>query len=225
VEFVGHPLMDVLKNWEVEKRGKRKQEFSGNPLVTLLPGSRGKEVSSLLPVMIRAAEMVKEKRPQAHFLLPLAPTIAKEEVKKFLGGFSSLTIVEGKTYEAISGADLALVTSGTATLETALLGKPMVIVYRLSPLSYWIGRMLIRVKCVGLANIVAGKKIVPELIQKDACGEKIAAEALKILSDSNYRENMAAELSAIRGKMGNAGAARRVAQIALELSGSDPSRP
>jgi lipid-A-disaccharide synthase len=173
---------------------------------------------------MRAAEILKEKNPQAQFLLPLAPTISREEVQELIpASFSGLTILEGKTYEAISRADLVLVASGTATLETALLGKPMVIVYRLSLPSYWIGRMLIRVKCIGLANIVAGKKIVPELIQNDVCGEKIAAEALRILSDPHYRENMAVELSAIRGKMGKTGAAKRVAQIALELSESSPN--
>ncbi len=218
VEFVGHPLMDVLNGWEAGKK-----EFSGDPVVTLLPGSRAKEVSSLLPAMIQAAEILKEKKPQARFLLPLAPTIGREEIERLLGDFPALTIVEGKTYKAISAADLAIVASGTATLETALLGKPMVIVYRVSAPTYWIGRMLIRVKCIGLANIVAGRKIVPELIQKDACGEKIAAEALKILTDSNYRKTMAAELSALRGKMGNAGTATRVAQIALELAGSPPN--
>jgi lipid-A-disaccharide synthase len=176
--------------------------------------------------MIRAAEILKERRPEARFLLPLAPTIAREEVRRFVPeGLSFLTVVEGKTYEAIAAADLVLVASGTATLETALLGKPMVIVYRLSLPSYWIGRMLIRVKCIGLANIVAGKKIVPELIQKDACGEKIAAEAHKILAEASYRENMSAELAAIRGKMGKTGAAARVARIALELSGAHSQRP
>lgn len=224
VEFVGHPLMDVLGGWGAENKGNGKKEFSGDPIVALLPGSRGKEVSSLLPAMIQAAEIIKEKNPQARFLLPLAPTIGREEVQGLLGGFSAVTVIEGKTYEAISAADLAIVASGTATLETALLGKPMVIVYRVSAPTYWIGRMLIRVKCIGLANIVAGRKVVPELIQKDACGEKIAAEALKILSDSTYRENMTAELSAIRGKMGNAGAATRVAQMVLELAESHPNR-
>jgi lipid-A-disaccharide synthase len=223
VEFVGHPLMDVLRDWEAAKRESGKQEFGGKPLITLLPGSRRKEISSLLPEMIRAAEILKEKRPEAQFLLPLASTIARGEAQKFIpAGFPSLTIVEGRTYEAISAADLAIVASGTATLETALLGKPMVIVYRVSSPSYWIGRMLIRVKCIGLANIVAGKKVVPELIQKDACGEKIAAEASKILSDSIYRQNMTAELSDIRGKLGKTGAAFRVAQISLELTGPTP---
>jgi len=225
VEFVGHPLLDVLEKWEAGKAGRGEKEFTGEPLVALLPGSRGKEVSSLLPEMIRAAELLKKTWPQAHFLLPLATTIGLEEAQKFIpAGFPALTILEGKTYDAVAAADVVIAASGTATLETAILGKPMVIVYRVSSPSYWVGRMLIRVKYIGLANIVAGKKIVPELIQKEACGEKIAAEALKILSDSEYREAMTADLADIRKKLGKPGAAVRVAQIALQLAGAKPVR-
>ena len=223
VEFVGHPLLDTLEKWEA---GRGAKEFSGEPLITLLPGSREKEVSALLPEMIRAAEFLRQKRPRAHFVLPLASTIRREEVEKFIpAGFPALTIVEGKTYAALAAADLAIVASGTATLETAILGRPMVIVYRVSFPSYWIGRLLIRVPCVGLANIVAGKKIVPELIQKEACGENMAAEALKILSDSKYREGMEADLAGIRKKLGESGAAGRVARIALNLAGAATVRP
>jgi lipid-A-disaccharide synthase len=173
--------------------------------------------------MIRAAELLKKTWPQAHFLLPLATTIGREEAQKFIpAGFPALTILEGKTYEAVAAADVVIAASGTATLETAILGKPMVIVYRVSSPSYWVGRMLIRVKYIGLANIVAGKKIVPELIQNDACGENIAAEAQKILTDSQYREAMAADLADIRKKLGKPGAAVRVAQIALKLAEATP---
>ena len=218
-EFVGHPLMDVLEKWEAKKRTDGGRKFGGGPLIALLPGSREREISSLLPEMIRAAEILKRKSPALKFLLPLASTIGREKVRKWIPeDFPDLTILEGETYEAIAAADLVVVASGTATLETALLRKPMVIVYRVSFPSYWIGRLLIRVKCIGLANIVAGRKIAPELIQKDASGEKIAAEALKILSDTPYRENMETALADIRKKLGKTGAAARVAAIALELA-------
>jgi len=230
VEFVGHPLMDVLENWEGKKTAEGERELTGDPLIALLPGSREKEISSLLPEMIRAMEILKRKRPELKYLLPLAPTIRREKVAKFIPGNSpELTILEGRTYEAIAAADLVIVASGTATLETALLGKPMVIVYRVSSPSYWIGRLLIRVKCIGLANIVAGRKIAPELIQKEASGEKIAAEAERILSDSRYREEMKDALAEVRKKLGKTGAAFRVAEIALELigksSGAEPIAP
>jgi lipid-A-disaccharide synthase len=220
VEFVGHPLMDVLEKWEVQKASGRQRKFAGDPLVALLPGSREKEISSLLPEMIRAMEILKRKRPGLKILLPLAPTIARAKAEKFIPGSSpDLTILEGETYEAIDAADLVVVASGTATLETALLRKPMVIVYRVSSPSYWIGRLLIRVKFIGLANIVAGRKVAPELIQKEATGERIASEAERILADAGYRETMKASLAEVRKKMGKSGAALRVAEIALDLVG------
>ncbi len=226
VEFVGHPLLDVLEKWEAGKEVRGAEAFSGAPLIALLPGSRAKEVSSLLPEMIQAALLIRQERPGARFVLPLASTISRKELERFVPAeFPALTIVEGKTYEAVAAAELTIVASGTATLETALLGKPMVIVYRVSPASYWIGRMLIRVKCIGLANIVAGRKVVPELIQKEACGDRIAAEALKILSDSQYRDAMTADLADIRKKLGKPGAAVRVAQMALQLAGVKPVGP
>jgi lipid-A-disaccharide synthase len=218
VEFVGHPLMDVLVSWEEEQRGKGRETFGGDPLIALLPGSRGKEISSLLPEMVRAAGFLLREKPQARFILPLASTIHREDVEKYLPQeFPALTIVEGKTYEAVQAAEVAIVASGTATLETAILGRPMVIVYRVSPLSYWIGRALVHVNCIGLANIVAGRKIVPELLQGEACGENISAAALKILSEAEYRETMIAGLKEVREKMGAPGAAARVAQIALKM--------
>jgi lipid-A-disaccharide synthase len=126
-------------------------------------------------------------------------------------------VVEGKTYEAIMAADLVIVASGTATLETAILGKPMVIIYRVSPFSSWVARAMVKVSWVGLVNIVAGKNVVPELLQKEATGEKIAAAAAKIWDDSAYRLEMLRELAEVREKLGTPGAAERVARIALEM--------
>jgi lipid-A-disaccharide synthase len=218
VEFVGHPLMDVLGTWENGRTGKGGEAFGGDPLIALLPGSREKEISALLPEMVRAAELLLREKPRARFILPLASTIHRVDVEKYLPPeFPALTIVEGKTYEAVQAAEVVIVASGTATLETAILGRPMVIVYRVSPLSYWIGRALVHVNCIGLANIVAGKKIVPELLQGEACGKKISAAALKILNEPEYRETMIAGLKEVRTKMGGRGAAARVAQIALKM--------
>jgi lipid-A-disaccharide synthase len=221
VEFVGHPLLDALEKWEAGRRGRKGEDFAGEPLIALLPGSREKEVSSLLPEMVRAADILKRDFPQMRFLLPLASTIGREFAEQYIPpDFPELTLVEGKTYEAVAASDLAIVASGTATLETALLGKPMVIVYRVSPVSFWLGRALIRVKSIGLANIVAGKGVVPELIQEEACGERIAEETRKILSDPERRRKMEAALTDVRKKLGAPGAAARVARIALELTGS-----
>ena len=217
VEFVGHPLLDVGELTQTENSPSPEQ-WAGEPLVALLPGSRGREVKSLLPEMIRAARILEMKKPGIRFILPVAPGFKTQELRQIVQNSTlSIIIVEGRTYEAIRAAELAIVASGTATLETAILGKPMVIVYRVSPLSYGVGKMLIRVKQVGLVNIVAGKKVVPELLQGEATGERMAAEALKILEDEPYRREMLRSLAEVRTQLGAPGAANRVARIALEM--------
>ncbi|MFZ3055376.1 MAG: hypothetical protein WA098_01325, partial [Smithella sp.] len=147
-----------------------------------------------------------------------ADTLQKTEVVEFISGSRvKVKVVSGQTYDVVSCADLALVASGTATLETALLKVPMVIVYKLSLLSYAIGRLIVDVKNIGLVNIIAGKTIVPELIQKDASGKRIAEEALAILKNGEKRQEIIKELEAIRGRLGEPGAARRAAQIACDM--------
>lgn len=226
-EFVGHPLLDVLDVSKEETSPVERGEWRGNPLIAILPGSRTKEVKSLLPSMARAAGIIMKKKPGARFILPIAPTLSLPEVKE-IWQYPSIPIefVEGQTYQAIKAADLAIVASGTATLETAILNTPMVIVYHVSPVSYWVGRALVKVNWVGLVNIVAGRGVVPELLQKEANGERIAAEALKILDDESYRKEMIQGLAEVRGKLGTAGAAERVAKMALEMIGENfPHRP
>jgi len=218
-EFVGHPLMDSLGPGENAARIPPEEEgFRGEPLVALLPGSRHREVFSLLPEMIRAAQIITREKAGARFLLALAPTIDEQEVKEILPPAGPrIEVVKGKIDRVLSASDLVLVASGTATLETAIRGKPMVIVYRVSPLSYWTGRAMIRVKWIGLANLVAGRSLVPELIQKEATGEKMAAEALRILEDEPYRRTMIQGLAEVRQKLGSPGASERVARMALEM--------
>jgi lipid-A-disaccharide synthase len=218
VEFVGHPLLDLVGLHQQEIAFPHVEEWKGDPLVTLLPGSRTKEVKSLLPGMMRAVEVIRENKPGAKFILALAPGLSIQEVKKFLtSSTATVTIVQGQTYRAIQAADLVLVASGTATLETAILAKPMVILYQVSSLSYWIGKALIKINWIGLVNIVAGKRVVPELLQEAAQGEYIAAEALKILEDESYRQEILQGLAEVRAKLGTPGAAERVAKMALDI--------
>jgi len=218
VQFVGHPLLDVLgsKHWTDSFRDNF--EFNGGPLIALLPGSREREIKYLLPEMVRGAQILLRQKPEAKFILAAAPTINIQGLKKILATQPvDITVVEGQTYQAIMAADLVIVASGTATLETAILGKPMVIVYRVSSLSYWVGKVMVKVGSVGLVNIVAGKNVVPELLQGEAKGERIAAEALKILDDEAYRMEMLRRLAEVREKLGTPGAAERVAKTALEM--------
>jgi len=130
-----------------------------------------------------------------------------------------IRLVAGRTHEVLSAADAAIVASGTATLETALLVKPMVIVYKVSPLTFFLGKRVVRVKHIGLANIVAGRTVVPELIQQDFTAERVADEVTRILVDQNVRDTMIRELSEIRARLGNPGAARRAARLACDMLG------
>jgi lipid-A-disaccharide synthase len=220
-EFVGHPLLDVLAFPAARGSLSLDHAESGGELVIgLLPGSREREIKSLLPEMVRAAEIIAREKPGTRFILPAAPAVDVKELEKFFHPHPvSISVVEGPAHKAITAAAMVIVASGTATLEAAILEKPMVIVYQVSLLSYWIGKAMVKVDWVGLVNIVAEKKVVPELLQEEARGERIAAEALRILNEETYRRGMVAELARVRKKLGQAGAAERVARMALEMIG------
>jgi lipid-A-disaccharide synthase len=219
VNYVGHPLLDMVKLNYSKQESRKKFGLAENKItIGILPGSRLSEVGKLMPELLRASEILAQKMPEVQFVLPLADTLEEKIITKIISGFNvKVKIISGHTYDVISCADLALVASGTATLETALLGIPMVIVYKISLLSYLIGRLIVDVKNIGLVNIIAGKTIVPELIQGDACGKRIAVEALAILTNEEKKQEMIKELMAIRARLGEPGAAIRAAQIACDM--------
>ena len=219
VNYVGHPLLDMVKLNYSKQESRKKFGLSEDEItIGILPGSRTSEVRILMPELLRAAQILKREMPDLQFVLPLADTLEETSVTEIISGFNvKVKVVSGHTYDVISCADLALVASGTATLETALLGVPMIIVYKISLLSYFIGRLFVHVKNIGLVNIIAGKTIVPELIQGDASGKRIAAESLSILKNGERRQKMIKELEAIRARLGEPGAARRAAQIACDM--------
>jgi lipid-A-disaccharide synthase len=220
--FVGHPLLDILDEGLSREEARRRLGVSPDTLfIGLLPGSRGREVKVLLPPLLGAAEIIAGDFPVSRFIIPLASTIGKEGVQSFIRKRQlPLEVVEGRTFEVMKAADLLLVASGTATLEAAIAGCPMVIIYRLSPITYLIGRILVKVKCIGLANIVVGKKVVPELIQGEVTPQRIALEAKKILQDHAKTKEITDEFKLIANKLGGKGASQRVARIALQMMGA-----
>ncbi len=222
VEFVGHPLLDILDAGLSRKEARRRLGVSPESLlIGLLPGSRDREIKSLLPPLVGAAEIINRDFPSCRFILPLASTIKRDLVQACIAGSEvPLEVVEGRTFEVMKAADLLLVVSGTATLEGAIAGVPMVIIYRLSPFSYLIGRILVKVQYIGLANIVVGKKVVPELIQGEVTPQRIAHEAAKILRDPAKKKKIENEFELIQDKLGGMGASQRVARIALQMMGA-----
>jgi lipid-A-disaccharide synthase len=219
VHFVGHPLMDrEVKEQNTSKEIIAIKQSSGNPVIGLLPGSRKGEINTLLPIMLKAAVIIKKKLPSAQFIIPLAPGIERDFISSMLAQTKvKLRMTTDCFYETLEACDMAIVASGTATLETAVMLKPMIIIYKVSLLTYLIGKMLIRVPFIGLANLVAGKKIVPELIQNDATPEKIAAETTAILNDPHRLEEIKTDLAAVKKALGEEGASKEVASLAYEM--------
>jgi lipid-A-disaccharide synthase len=221
VEFVGHPLLDRVR--VTRPREETLARYGLDPArrtVVLLPGSRTKEIENLLPPLLDAARRLA-REDDCQLALALAHTLSRGDVEARLAAAGvPVPVVSGDTYNLVAASDLALVTSGTATLECALLECPMVIVYRLAPVSWLLARLLVRgVRWVGMPNIVAGHEIVPELLQKQATGERIAAAARVILRDPARRASMIEELRGVRRRLGRGGAAGRAAAIALEMLG------
>lgn len=219
VRFVGHPLTDVVQSRYNQTEAKTQFGLDpGKRTIAILPGSRTKEIAHLLPDMLTAADILSKRFRELQFVLPVAPTLSQEFIRTFLQESPvTITLTDGRVYDVLRASDAALVTSGTATLETGLMAVPMVIVYRISALSYLIGRMFVDVDHIGLVNIVAGKRIVPELVQREATPRNMADAMTKILSDSTYYQGVRSQLIGIRSQLGEQGANARAASVVLEF--------
>ena len=218
VTFVGHPLLEVVR--ADQSRVATLGRYGLDPTkktIALLPGSRRREVEYLLPLMLRAAERVYREEG-IQFILPRASTVERRALEAILASVPvPVPIAEQDTYNVLDASDLAWVASGTATLETALLQKPMIVVYRLSWITYALARLLVRVDHVGMVNILAGDRIVPELIQGDLTEENLIRETRGILRDPQRYTQITARLGQVRERLGTVGAPQRVADIALSL--------
>jgi len=226
VEHVGHPLVEEIPaDLERDRATLDLGLHQASPVLALLPGSRKEEVTNLLPVMVQAAEKIRSKHARLKCLLPRASTVPSELLEELLRESSlDVRVTQGEVYRVLKASDLALVASGTATLEAAILETPMVIVYRVSPLSYWIGQRVISVPFIGLVNLVAGEEVVPELIQADVTPDRLAQEAMDILDHDDRRRNMVNKLRAIRAALGQGSASGRTARIALEMMESSSTQ-
>lgn len=213
VTFVGHPLLDVVK--PSLERAAAYEHFGADParpVVLLMPGSRRQEIENLLPVMLGAAEQIQRQAPECQFFLPVASTVSREILQNISARFEvSVVLTKGNTYDLMNISNIAIAASGTATLEASLLGVPAVIVYKVAGFTYWLGKYLVKIPNIGLPNIIAGRKIVPELLQDSATPEKVAAEALTLLAAGARREQALADLAEVRRKLGEPGAVGRVA--------------
>jgi lipid-A-disaccharide synthase len=214
VEFVGHPLLDLVRAGRDRRQARALIGLDPHrPTVALLPGSRWNEVRAHLPPMLGAARRLREEFRDLQFLLPVAPTVERAEIER-LAGPGGPVLVKDDRYDAVASADAAVVASGTATLETALLGVPMVIVYRMNPVTYALARRLSDVPHVGMPNLIAGERIVPELLQADCREDRIALEVRAILTDPARAEAMRRGFARVRQRLGAPGAIPRVADIA-----------
>ncbi|MEP7272720.1 MAG: lipid-A-disaccharide synthase, partial [Acidobacteriota bacterium] len=218
VDYVGHPLLDsVFVTCSREEFCARHDLNPGRPIVALLPGSRQTELKFILPPMLSAIRELRRTAPEIQFVIPLAGTVNPSELKAAGEVPEGIHVIEGETYNAIAAADLAVVASGTATLETAIIGTPLIVVYKASQLNWRIFQPLINARFVGLPNLIADRQIAPELLQKDMNGPRLAEEIVALLGDRERLEQQRVDLNSVREKLGEANASQRAAEIILEL--------
>jgi len=217
VTFVGHPLLDTLTSPKNKTLNRRTKE---NPVIGFLPGSRDGEIARHLPIMINAARDLHRKIDNVKFLISLAPEVKRtyvEEIIKKHKAEIAFELVADSSEKVFERSTLVVAASGTVTLEAAISGTPMVIIYKVSPISYLVGRAMIQVKHIGLVNLIAGRKIVPELLQTEASPTRISDTVFEMLRDSSGLERIRLELLNIKDLLGGPGASERVADIALGM--------
>ncbi|MHB9074744.1 MAG: lipid-A-disaccharide synthase [Desulfobaccales bacterium] len=229
VEYVGHPFRETLPPLPDRKTFLAAHNLDPERLtIALLPGSRAGEIERHLPIILKAAHLIHQAIPETQFILPLASTaptgLVEGVLEEFLGegtetvgGSLPLKIIPGQSYQAMGAAQVAVVASGTATVEAALAAVPTVIVYRVSPLTFAVARRLIRVEHVGMANLLAGERVFPELIQDDFTPEHLAREVLNLIKDPERMIAVRRGLARVIGRLGGPGASARAAQVAVGL--------
>ena len=219
VRFVGHPLIDLVQvNESREQLAQRLDLDPARPIVALLPGSRPNELERLVPVLAAAVPRIASSVVGTQFLVARAPNLPDSYFGPFHGSGAAVRVVEGATDDVLAASDAVVTASGTATVQTALHGKPMVVVYRLSPVTYKLGKPLVRVSMFSMVNLVAGERIITELIQEECTPEGVAAETVDLLTNRQRVADMKEQLALVRHKLGGAGASGRAADAILEIA-------
>ena len=217
VEFVGHPLVDLAVPSAPRASFLPAHGLSASaPTVAILPGSRPNEVARSLPDLAAAAARIRAAVPAAQFVVARAPHL-DDALFEPLRNLQPIAVVDGDTDAALASADVALTASGTATVQTALHDTPMVIVYRLSPMTYSIGRHLVSLDTIGMVNLIAGSKIVPEFIQEAFTPDAVAREAVAMLTDRQRVSKIREGLATVRERLGGPGASRRAAEAVMRV--------
>jgi len=222
VEFVGHPLIELAVAAHDRPGFLRTLQLDpARPVVALLPGSRPNEVAQILPGLVGGARLVVQQVPNAQFVVARAPVLDDalfEPLQALRAAGVRVEQVSGATDDVLAAADVVVTASGTATVQSAIHGRPMVIVYRLAPLTYRIGRSMVKVGTYGMVNLVAGRRIVPELIQDAFTPESVARETVSLLTDAARADTMRQDLADVRTRLGGRGASQRAAAAILQLT-------
>lgn len=226
-EFVGHPFLDVVRPVLSLEDFRRKFDLRKNQTtVGLLPGSRRQEVEKILPIMLESCKSLQTRAKSLKVLLGLAATVSKDDIQNLQNAAGlPVEIVENLTYDLMKHADLLLIASGSATLECAILGTPFMVLYKTSLWTYLVAKSLVSIPNIALANVVAGKRIVPEFIQSRAVPTRIAEEMYEILSERERYRTIQNELGKVKEKLGQAGASGRAADIVMQVLESRIGRP
>jgi lipid-A-disaccharide synthase len=212
--FIGHPLVDIVKpSMSREEFLARDNLDASRPIVALLPGSRQSEIGHHLSPILGATRLIAEKVPGAQFILALAPGLESAAAALGVSAATGIRTISGATYDVVSSADVAIVASGTASVETALLGTPMIVIYRFAPLTATILRRLVTTPHFAMPNLIAERKIVPELFQEDCNPQRIAQETLRYLDSPDARAETKSALAEVRARLGTGGAIDRAAEI------------